>query len=180
MRARNPRIGPRTVLEWSKRLPAGTAILDLGCGYGVPISEALIEAGFEVYGVDASPRLIAAFRERFPNARVECSAAEDSEFFHRTFDAVVAWGLMFLLSADVQVKIIAKVAKALNPGGNFLFTSPREIVSWNDSLTGQPSVALGAEVYKRVLRKEGLVLDGEADDEGDNHYYFASKPKVWD
>ena len=175
MRARNPRVGVATVREWSRTLPPAASILDLGCGYGVPISQALIDDGFAVYGVDASPKLIAAFRGRFPQAHAECAAAEESEFFGRTFDGVVAWGLMFLLPPDVQPIVIGKVAEALNPGGRFLFTSPFDPVTWSDVLTGRESVSLGREVYRQILGAAGLVLVGEASDEGDNHYYFASK-----
>jgi cyclopropane fatty-acyl-phospholipid synthase-like methyltransferase len=78
------------------------SILDLGCGTGVPISRTLIERGFNLYGVDASACMIAAFRDRFPSVPVEFAAAEDPDFFNRAFDGVVAWGLFFLLSADVQ------------------------------------------------------------------------------
>ena len=176
MRARNPRIGPTTVREWSKTLPPGTAILDLGCGHGVPISQALIEEGFVIYGVDASVKLITAFRERFPKARAESAAVEDSEFFCRTFDGIVAWGLMFLLPPNVQTTVIGKVARALNPGGRFLFTSPKKAVTWSDALTGRTSISLGAEAYEQILRAEGLVPVGEEVDEGENYYYFVSKP----
>jgi 2-polyprenyl-3-methyl-5-hydroxy-6-metoxy-1,4-benzoquinol methylase len=73
MSARNPRL-PHLYAPHS-------AILDLGCGHGVPISQTLIEEGFTVFGVDASGTLIAAFRKCFPNAFVECAGVEDSEFF---------------------------------------------------------------------------------------------------
>jgi 2-polyprenyl-3-methyl-5-hydroxy-6-metoxy-1,4-benzoquinol methylase len=176
MSSRNPRIGAATVRDWSQTLPPGSSVLDLGCGHGVPISRALIEEGFNVYGVDASAKLIAAFRKRYPHAQAECSAVEDSEFFGRTFDGGVAWGLMFLLPADVQSAVIGKVAGALNPSGKFLFTSPKEPVTWRDALTGRESISLGAEAYQQILRAEGLVLVGEQLDEGGNHYYLVSKP----
>ena len=67
MHARNVRIGPRTVKEWSKSLPLRSAVLDLGCGSGMPISQALVEEGFQLYGVDASQKMIHAFRDRFPS-----------------------------------------------------------------------------------------------------------------
>lgn len=35
--------------------PASAAILDIGCGSGVPIAQALVSDGFMVWGVDASP-----------------------------------------------------------------------------------------------------------------------------
>ncbi len=85
----------------------------------MPITEALMEDGFAVWGVDASPTMIAGFRERFPNARLECRAVEDSTFFDRTFDAVIAWGLMFLLPAETQRLVIGKVAQVLRPRENF-------------------------------------------------------------
>ena len=66
IRARNPRIGPVTVREWSKTLPPASSILDLGCGYGVQISDVLINHGFAVYGVDASEKLITAFANGSP------------------------------------------------------------------------------------------------------------------
>ena len=176
MRVRNPRIGSATVLEWSKALPPGSSVLDLGCGHGVPISQVLINEGFRLYGVDASAKLITAFHQRFPEAYAECAAVEDSEFFRRTFDGVVAWGLMFLLPPDLQAIVIDKVGRALNPGGKFLFTSPEKALRWSDAMTGRVTISLGMEAYEQIVRAAGLHLAGEASDEGDNHYYFVSKP----
>ena len=74
MAARNPCIGPAIIREWSLTLPHGCAILDLGCGHGVPISEALIGEGFGVYGVDASVKMMAAFRRRLLKAHANVQA----------------------------------------------------------------------------------------------------------
>ncbi|HEY6307118.1 MAG TPA: class I SAM-dependent methyltransferase [Candidatus Angelobacter sp.] len=175
MQVRDTWIGPTTVRQWSRILPRGCAVLELGCGHGV-VSQALIDEGFEVYGIDASAKMIEAFRKRFPHAHAECSAVEDSEFFRRTFDGVVAWGLMFLLPPDVQVAVMPKIARALNAGGKLLFTAPRQECAWQDILTGWESFSLGDERYRKLLHTEGLALDGEEQDEGDNHYYLVSKP----
>jgi 2-polyprenyl-3-methyl-5-hydroxy-6-metoxy-1,4-benzoquinol methylase len=169
-------VGVATVREWAKTLPPGAAVLDLGCGHGVPISQALVDEGLAIYGVDASPSMIAAFRIRFPNAPVDCSTVEDSQFFGRAFDGVVAWGLMFLLAPDAQSNLIYKVATALKPAGKFLFTSPHQVCEWSDNLTGQKSLSLGSDEYRRILEAAGLVVEGDAEDEGENHYYFACKP----
>lgn len=168
--------GVATVRNWAKSLSPGGAVLDVGCGHGMPISETLMDEGFTVYGVDASPSMVAAFRSRFPNAPVECGAIEDSRFFGRRFDGVIAWGLMFLLAPDVQAALIRKVALALQPGGGFLFTAPHQACEWLDSLTKQKSVSLGSDAYRKIVASEGLALIGEAEDEGQNHYYFVCKP----
>jgi len=168
-------VGASVVADWSQQLPDRATVLDLGCGNGVPISQALIERGFNVYGVDASARMVAAFRARFPTVPVECAAVEDSDFFGRTFDGVVAWGLFFLLDAEVQRRLIAKVAAVLPSGGRLLFTSPSQSCSWADAMTGRTSISLGYEAYRKALEAEGMSLVGTRLDEGENHYYFAQK-----
>ena len=176
MSERDSLTGVSTVRQWSRTLAPGSSILELGCGHGVPVSQVLIEDGFTVYGVDASGTLIESFRKRFPSAHAECSAFEDSAFFRRTFDGVVAVGLMFLLRPDVQCLLIHKVNQALNSNGKFLFTSPKEKCTWQDNLTHRESVSLGAGRYRKLLQTEGLILVGETSDEGNNHYYSARKP----
>jgi SAM-dependent methyltransferase len=176
MRRRNQNIGVATVREWCSGLPKGCAVLELGCGNGAPISQVLIDAGLDLHAVDASPKMIAAFRTRFPGVPAECCAVEDSRFSDRTCDAVIAWGLMFLLPAELQPLVIAKAARALNPGGHFLFTAPKEVTTWIDVLTRMESVSLGQERYHELLRAEGLELSGGAVDEGQNYYYLVVKP----
>jgi SAM-dependent methyltransferase len=168
-------IGAAVVAEWSKVLPTGATILDLGCGTGVPITKTLIERGLNVYGVDASPSMIAAFRARFPEIPVQCAAVEDSEFFQRSFDAVVAWGLFFLLDADTQRRLIKKIAAVLPSGGRLLFTAPEQSCTWTDVMTDLPSISLGHDEYRNALESEGLLLYGSLLDAGENYYYLAQK-----
>jgi len=141
----------------------------------VPISIALVDDGFAVFGIDASPAMVAAFRHRLPQAPVACEPVEDSPFFARTFDGILAWGLMFLLPAESQRALIARSASVLNPGGSFLFASPARPSTWADALTGRRSVSLGAEVYRAVLSSAGMVVVSEYLDEGGNYYYEAAK-----
>jgi len=174
--ARNSRIGPRLALEWSAGLKPGSSILDLACGHGVPIAQALSGQGFNYYALDASPRLIAEFRKQFPAAATQCAAVEDSDLFGKTFDGVICMGLMFLLPLENQRLVISKVARALKPGGKFLFTSVKDEVRWKDSLTDRDSYSPGAEWYRRALSEEGLVIEREEFDEGGNYNFFAVKP----
>lgn len=168
-------IGMGTVRRWSKSLRPAGVVLDIGCGHGSPISQALIDEGFHVYGIDASPRLIAAFRKRFPDAQAECAAIEDSQWFDRKFDGVVALGLMFLLAPDTQAAVIRRASCALAPQGQFLFTAPYQQCEWSDLLTNRRCISLGATAYRELLESEGLTLVGDAEDEGQNFYYFARK-----
>jgi SAM-dependent methyltransferase len=174
-RRSSSRIGVGTVRAWARALPPGASILDLGCGHGSPVAEALLDDGFEIYGVDASPTLSAAFRRRLPGAHIVCEPVEASSLFGRTFDGVIAIGLVFLLPADTQRDLLRRMAAALNPGGRLLFTAPAEVCVWADVLTGRESRSLGAAEYRAILTEAGLDLVGEHRDEGDNHYYDACR-----
>lgn len=121
-------VGAQLVRYWARdNLPPSGCVIDVGCGSGLPITQVLIEEGFEVFGIDASPTLIAAFGRRFPDAQSACEAAQHSAFFHRKFDAAISIGLLILLTEDVQREVICRVANALEPGGRFLFSAPREV-----------------------------------------------------
>jgi len=174
IRARNVRIGPDVVREWARQFPAGAEVLELACGHGV-ISQVLVEEALRLYAIDASQSLLAAFRERFPDVPAECAAAEESRYFNRTFDGVIAWGLMFLLPEETQRVVLAKTAKALKRGGRLLFTAPRGAVAWMDSLTGLESRSLSVEEYEALLRDLGFDIEPGRMDAGENYYYLAVK-----
>lgn len=177
---RSPGIGVNEVRQWAQALPVGAAVIDLGCGPGFPITEVLVAEGLNVFGVDAAPSFVDAFRRNLPNTPVICEAVQDSALFGRTFDAVLAWGLIFLLSPDDQRHLIHKIADILVPGGRLLFTScaGADGLVWRDAMTGLESRSLGAAEYRRQLSAVGLSLIGEYEDEGQNHYYDVRKEKT--
>jgi len=172
---RSSGIGARAVREWARTMQRGAAVIDLGCGSGLPITTVLISEGLDVYAVDASPSMVEAFRQNFPKTPVACEAVEDSTFFGRTFDGVLSWGLMFLLPPEEQRRLIQRIADILEPGGRLLFTSDDEPLVWNDAMTGLETRSLGAEEYRRLLSAVGLSIIGEYEDEGQNHYFDAIK-----
>jgi SAM-dependent methyltransferase len=137
----------------------------------------LVDERLTVYGVDASPSLVAAFRHNLPEVPVACESVVESSFFNRTFDGVVAWGLIFLLQPEAQRQLIKSVAKILVPGGRLLFTSSRgtEPLVWNDGMTGLESRSLGAAEYRKLLSEVGITVTREYEDVGENHYYDAVK-----
>jgi 2-polyprenyl-3-methyl-5-hydroxy-6-metoxy-1,4-benzoquinol methylase len=141
----------------------------LGCGAGFPITEVLVLEGLDVYAIDASPSFVEAFRRNLPGIPVACEAVESSTFFNRMFDAVLAWGLMFLLPVEEQRLLIHRIAEIMVPDGRLLFTSPDEALVWNDAMTGLESRSLGAAEYRKVLSTSGLSIISEYEDDD---YYF--------
>jgi SAM-dependent methyltransferase len=171
-------VGVNEVRKWARTLPRGGTVIDLGCGPGFPITEVLVAEGLNVFGVDAAPSFVQAFQRNLPNTPVVCEAVQDSRLFDRTFDAVLAWGLMFLLDAEDQYSLLERIAEILVPGGRLLFTSPAEPLVWNDAMTGLESRSLGAEEYRRKLLEVGLSVADEYEDVGQNHYFDAIKTRL--
>ena len=73
--------------------------------------------GLNVSAVDGAPSFVEAFRRNLPEVPAACEAVQDSRFFNRKFDAVLAWGLIFLLSVEDQRHMIERVANILVRGG---------------------------------------------------------------
>lgn len=176
-RAPSTAVGTNAVRDWARTLPHGATVVDLGCGTGRPITKVLVSAGLNVYGIDASPSLVEAFRQNLPDVPVACESVEESLFFNRMFDGVVAWGLIFLLLPKAQQRLILRIADILVPGGRLLFTTcaGAEPLVWTDAMTGLESRSLGAAEYRRLLSAAGLWVTREYEDEGQNHYFDAFK-----
>jgi len=170
---RSTAIGVKEVRKWAKTLPRSGSVIDLGCGPGFPITVVLIEEGLHVFGVDAAPSFVAAFQRNLPGTPILCEAVQESRFFDRTFDAVLAIGLMFLLKAEDQHHLIHRFAETLVPGGRLLFTATAIPAIWNDAMTGLESISLGAVRYRELLRASGLSVAKEYEDVGENHYFDA-------
>ena len=107
-RARSTAIGVKEVRKWATTLPRGGSVIDLGCGPGFPITVVLVEEGLQLFGVDAAPSLVAAFRHNLPGTPVVCESVLESRLFDRTFDAVLSIGLMFLLKPEEQHRLIQR------------------------------------------------------------------------
>jgi SAM-dependent methyltransferase len=175
--ARLNAIGVNEVRSWARSLPHGSSVIDLGCGPGFPITVLLVEAGLDVFGIDAAPSFVAAFQHNLPGTPIICESVLESNFFDRRFDAALAWGLMFLLTSHEQHQLIQKIAERLVAGGRLLFTSPAKPHLWTDAMTGLESVSLGAEQYRELLAAVGLSVVEEYEDAGENHYFNAVKIK---
>lgn len=172
---RSTGVGVHAVRQWAQQLPRGAAVIDLGCGSGLPLTGVLLAEGLNVFAIDAAPSLVEAFRRNLPDTPVVCEAVQDSTFSGRRFDGVLAWGLVFLLSPGDQRQLIQRIGEILVPGGRLLFTSPAEPLAWKDVMTGLESRSLGAAEYRRELSAAGLFVTGEYEDGGQNHYYDVCK-----
>lgn len=164
-------VGVKVIREWAKKLPTGSNIIEIACGGGIPVSKVLVDTGLLVWAMDSSKTLISEFQSRFPKVPTKCERVQDSSFFNKKFDAVIAIGLIFLLPEDDQSSFIKQVANIMKPKGNFLFTAPIEMGTWKDANTDIECLSLGHSKYEELLEASGLVITDTFYDEGKNNYY---------
>ena len=170
--------GRDLVENWARSLPKNGDVIDLGAGFGEPLTSALVAADLNVRAIDASPTMVSAFKTRFPKIEVACEAAEDSDLFGRHYDGILAVGLMFLLKDIEQETLIKNIGRALKPQGKFLFSAPTQTHYWEDLLTGQMSYSLGKNRYSELIEAAEMRLVAEYKDEGGSHYYEAASIKT--
>src|SRR5258708_5572736 len=96
-------------------VPAHGRVLDVGCGSGL-LARKLLDAGFAVTGVDASPAMIELAREHAPQAQFKVVRLPNAL---PQADAVVSTGhvLNYLDTRDDIARALADVARAIQPGG---------------------------------------------------------------
>ncbi|MGH8795282.1 MAG: class I SAM-dependent methyltransferase [Stackebrandtia sp.] len=109
---------------WISRLcdlvPEGGAVLDLGCGSGVPVARSLVAAGRRVTGVDISGVQIRRARQQVPEAEFVQADATAVDFPDASFDAVVSLYALIHIPLDEQPPLLRRMATWLRPGGWFL------------------------------------------------------------
>lgn len=162
--SRSPDAGVEVIQSFSQKLQASATILDIGCGYGAPITTTLLELGFKPFGIDSSIKMVKEFAKIFPDVPVQHSDVLSSDFFNRSFNAVIGYGFMFHLSQEKQETVIEKVANHLQDGGYFLFNSGDEDNSgemtspkYNGGETFM-QYCMSSINYEKILQKNGMTL----------------------
>lgn len=149
-----------------KRVSAGSPVLDLGCGCGIPVARRLAQH-YAVTGVDLSPVQIERARELVPNARFICADMATLSFPDETFAAITCLFALIHVPVAEQPAILRDVRRWLRRGGIFLATVGHE--AW----TGLERDWLGVEggdmwwshadasTYRRWFYEAGLKVELE-------------------
>jgi ubiquinone/menaquinone biosynthesis C-methylase UbiE len=108
------------------RLGPGESVLDVGCGTGTLAIAAkrVVGAAGKVYGIDASPEMIARAERKATKAGVEVvfqnSMAQALPFPDAQFDAVLSTVMLHHLPRKVREQAAAEMRRVLKPGSRVL------------------------------------------------------------
>lgn len=138
---------------------SGGTILDVGCGVGEPIARHLIDRGYRVFGLDASPTMIELCRARFPDSEWLVADMRGLDL-DRRFDGILAWDSLFHVRKDGQREMFRRFASHAQLGTPLMFTSgPAEgeaIGAWCEEPLYHAS--LGPAEYEQLLVSNAFVV----------------------
>jgi len=144
-----------------ERLPPGAAVLELGCGAGVPVTHRLVEH-FAVTGVDVSDRQIVLARRNVPTATFIHADMTRLEFAPASFDAVAAFYSLIHVPRHEHRALLRNAATWLRPGGLLVATLwPRAIeAEFAEDWHGAPMYWSGfdSKTNTRLIAEAGLRL----------------------
>ena len=100
-------------------LPAGAVILDLGCGSGID-AKAMLDRGFLVDAIDASPAIAAQASQRL-GQQVQVKRF-DELLAREKYDAVWASASLIHVPRSALTALLTNVYQAVKPGGRHLAT----------------------------------------------------------
>jgi SAM-dependent methyltransferase len=148
------------------RLPASAAVLDLGCGCGLPVSRFLADVGHRVTGVDISDIQIERARRLVPTATFVRADATELQLPPASLDAVVCLYALIHMPLTEQPGLIDRIATWLRPGGWLLVTGGHEAWTgrqdnWLDGPAAMWWSHADAATYRSWLQQADLVITSE-------------------
>jgi len=141
-------------------LHGGAALLELGCGAGIPTTQRLAER-FAVTGIDISARQIALARRNVPNAAFIHADMTRLDFPSGAFDAVCAFYALGHVPREEHAALLRQIATWLRPNGLFVasFSNSGSQDEVEDDWLGAPMFFSGYD----AATNEGLVRDAGFD-----------------
>jgi SAM-dependent methyltransferase len=126
--------------DLANRLPEDAAVLDAGCGAGVPITLWLSER-FQVTGIDISTQQLALARINAPRTAFLRQDLTALDVPPQSFDAITCFYSLIHVPREHHARVLSSFHRALKPNGLLL------LITGNADLPNDVDNFFGAKMY---------------------------------
>ena len=139
-------------------LRPGARVLDIGCGAGVPADHVLVDRGFEVVGLDVSPRQIELARVQVPEATYAVRDMLELTVGEYAVAAVISLYAVFHVPRERHGGVLTTLASYVPRGGALLVTMGTSAWEGTADLCGAPMwwSHHDAETNEALIRAAGF------------------------
>ena len=139
--------------------PPGRRTVDIGCGEG-RLTQHCKDLGHNIVGIDASPSLVAAARERDPSLDIRLADAAALPLDDTSADLAIAF--MSLHDIDAMPAAVREVARILEPGGRFCLAIVHPINSAGrfETSAADASFVIAADYLRPFSYSDPVERDG--------------------
>jgi len=115
----------KRVMFIKKYFKGRVKILDVGCGTGL-LAYHLAQCGWDVYGLDFSPKMVEIAKIRLPG-RIVCGHAKSIPFPSHSVDGVLCVATLHHIPFEDLSRVISEMVRVLKPGGRLLIWDHNKI-----------------------------------------------------
>lgn len=152
--------------------------LDVGCGSQGRFIDVMLQHGFNVEGLDISPKMVSFAKEQHPNIEFYAGDIYSWEL-PRKYDLVTAWDSIFHLPLDKHKPVLKKLCCGLTSQGILMFTfGEGKMEEISGSFAGEQFKysTLGVQGFLHLLHSfECKIKHLEYDQYPENHLYVIAQ-----
>jgi len=165
--------------EFCSYMPKKARISDAGCGAGVPCARLLVQAGFEVVGVDFSSNMLRLARKSVREATFIKEDMTRLGFRDNAFDGLVALYSVIHVPRELHASLYQSFHRILKPDGMMLICIGSDEWEGEDEYFGarmfwsehslEEALQMVKNVGIQIISGKHLVIGGE------RHYWIIAR-----
>jgi len=171
--------------EFISHLPEKGAVLDIGCGGGIPVLHTLSKRGFNARGIDFSKSMLDIAGRNVPEAELILGDVTKTDFEEDSLDGIISTYAFIHIHRDHHPALYKKMLRWLRPQGVIMIATGSDDWSGEDEYYGVRMVwnHAGASDSMKLVQNAGFSIISEklVTAGNETHYWIlARKPGIPD
>jgi 2-polyprenyl-3-methyl-5-hydroxy-6-metoxy-1,4-benzoquinol methylase len=165
--------------EFISYLPEKAAVLDIGCGGGIPVLQTIARRGFRVKGIDFSKSMLEIAKRNSPNAELILGDITKTDFKKMSLDGIISTYAFIHIHRDYHPLLYRNMFSWLKPSGVIMICTGADDWSGDEKYFGVRMVwnHAGANENLKLAKAAGFSIISERilTIGGETHYWILAR-----